>query len=150
MLATLLEDFDVDFRQLEQDIINASEAFLQPFKNTELSWTSADETCTGKTSLSHRMKKFLKIVDFEDNELTRNHDDWNKVQDELMEFLVEIAGPEGVKKWEVGGVDAKDFVSHEQRVVREMVEAERKQYLEQIEEASMVGMNRMKDSEKVS
>ena len=96
------------------------------------------------------MKKFLTTVDFEDDELTRNHDDWNKAQDELMEFLVEIAGPEGVKNWEVSGVDAKHFVSDESRVMREIVEAERKQYLGQIEEASMVGMSRMKDSEKVS
>jgi hypothetical protein len=96
------------------------------------------------------MKTFLKTLELEEKELNLTQEEWNSVHDELMKSVVQTFGAEYVNAWDYGAVDPEDFVSDEQRAMREVFEAERKQYLEQIEVASMVGMKQMKDSEKVS
>ena len=150
LLTARLDELNAAFSELEQEIFKTNEASLEPFKNTELAWTSADETRTGKTTLSHRMKAFSKTLELEEKELHLTQEEWNSVHDELMKSVVQTFGTEVVNAWDYGAVDPEDFVSDEQRAMREVFEAERKQYLEQIEEAGMVGMKQMKDSEKVS
>ena len=149
LLGMRIDESNDRFSQLEQDAIKFNEALAHPFKDTELEWTCADNSRTGKTLLGIRMKKFQKTIDFEEKELAGHFDEWNTVQDELTEFLVELVGPDRLKGFEAGDAYAKDFVSEEQRKMREELEAEKKKYLDEIEEASKIGMKQMKESEKV-
>lgn len=123
---------------------------MKPLKELVLEWTSTDGKHSGKAILGHRMKKFQKTVETEEKEIERQYEEWTGVQAEIRRLALEVIGPDGLEGVLAGNIESSTFIDEEQEEMREEIEAEKKRFKEQIEQAGKASMKAMKDGEKVS
>lgn len=137
------------FKDLKMQAVRASDAIVQPLREQELDWVSSNGKQSGKTPLGNRMKKFEKVFAAEEVEIARQSLELRDIDAEIHSLALELVGQEGYERVMAGNFGKSTWLGNEQREMHATIEKETQRFLEQIEQASNVSMQIMKDSEKV-
>lgn len=129
----------------------------KPFGEDELQFTSEDGKTTGTMTIHERMAQFKSIVVEEEKNIRGLENEWNEVNDSIVELAREALGPDVClddylrREAQDPGKKLMEMIeSTHLKAVKEELEQERKMWEEKIEKISQATMAKMEACEKVS